>query len=78
MTFAKISSVKDNIKFLLGVFITLLLMILVASSVPKKSVYARLAPRVDIKKIEKLVRENKLSLHPAQFYKKLASPEEAQ
>ena len=69
---------RDSQKFLLVFFLTLILMVLVIITGGKKSAHAGSGVKVDLKKIEKMVQEKRLSLHPAQFYKKLSSPEEAE
>jgi len=74
----KLNLMRDNQKFLLVFFLTLILMVLVIIYGGKKSAYAGSGVKVDWKKIEKMVQEKRLSLHPAQFYKKLSSLEEAE
>ena len=67
-----------NQKLGLMIAITLLILALVVFSGEKRGLQSGSGAKVDLKRIEKQVSEGNLSLHPAEFYKKLGSPEDAE
>lgn len=57
---------------------TLGLIALLVVSGARKENQAQAGVKVDIKRIEKLVLEGKLTLHPAEFFRKVNSPEDSE
>jgi hypothetical protein len=68
--------VKDSYKFIALFAATLALVATLVIFGHRKELQSAAGERVDIKKVEALVEQGKLSIHPAEFSKEVDSPSE--
>lgn len=73
---AKIGIVRDSYKFIALFLATLALVAALVFFGHWKELQAGAGARVDVKRIEKLVQEGRLVVRPAEFGRKVKSPEE--
>lgn len=74
---AKIVGMRDNWKFLSLGLATLLLIAALVIVGRRQETLSGTGARVDVKRVEQLVSEGRLTLHPAEFGKPVDSLEEA-